>query len=612
LALSGSRGVIPRVRAEHGRRSRDMLDQLPWADMCHGLQAAIGQPTEWTPHHDCEESDVEEEVRGPQQAWKARGLDAEEEREEDGEEQEAEREELGPASQGLAAQEASVSQRFSGYSPFAWGSPRTGVSPFGPFQPESPLVCLVRRMTSGFLSVPDGELERRRLFGDDSDDGKGYERSKVGVQRISGCDEASRQPLDDIPLVALGRYQYRPVDIVGSGGFSTVRKGVDLLTGRPVAIKTFSEMELQRGADMTSGEEADELLRQFEGEVRMLTSLHSAASAFRPSFDSSSFVLAEASLEVGRQIFEGLPPSRELFVEILDFSRRGDGPPRRVGTAGGPAPGARAPSRHPEHQPGPAADGQCYLVLELASETLEEFLAGRKTPLPAREVQRIFREACEVVAALHSLGFVHLDLKPANLMRFPSGRFKLIDMDGMQACGALVPVADIISTPKYCAPEVASATLEDNASEDGISLKISRLLDVFSLGLIGVELAAGAHPLEGVWRHFTDGSVEDEVGFLRFLCSPGAEIPLPLAVRELSAELEGLLRSMLRVRGRASMPEVISSPFFRQDLAAAPGAEQGRCTLAGAAAGQGRRKACCGAWEPRERLRPALPSDGGA
>ncbi|CAK0904666.1 unnamed protein product, partial [Prorocentrum cordatum] len=40
---------------------------------------------------------------------------------------------------------------------------------------------------------------------------------------------------DSVARVVLGRYLYRPKDLMGEGGFSTVCRGVDLLTGQPRA-----------------------------------------------------------------------------------------------------------------------------------------------------------------------------------------------------------------------------------------------------------------------------------------------------------------------------------------------------------------------------------------
>lgn len=544
-----------------------MLDQLHFADVCHNLHSAISQPMGWALQQVGVDSDFEDEVLEPQEVWKLTRPGEEEEEGDDEDEEEAECE-----------QEACRAQEVSERSTFTWGT-QLSISPLTAFQPESPLLSLVRNIRKGLLCIhEDGDdMEKRRLFEAESIFAGVSELTEVAVAANPVFPESSevegghgtRYIGPGSPRVALGRYEYRLHDVIGSGGFSSVRRGVDLVTGRCVAIKTYSGMEYHDGVDGAEPEDAADLIKQFEDEVRMLTVLHTTPAACRPSFDSSSFLLIEGMREVGKQIFEGLPPSRELFVELIDFSRSGDGEPCPSDVARSHLQ-SRTPSRYSQHQPRPAANGQCYLVLELASETLEQYLSQLRAPLSGPEVQRIFREVCEVVAALHSHGFVHLDLKPGNFMRFPSGRFKLIDMDGMQSCGASVPISDIICTPKYCAPEVAIASLQDDASAQEVRLKISRLLDVFSLGLIGAELVSGVHPLEDVWRRLAGGEAEDEVGFLQYLGNPDLEVPLPPAVREISVEFEHLLQSMLRTQGRASMPEVLASPFLRRDLGSAP------------------------------------------
>jgi hypothetical protein len=330
---------------------------------------------------------------------------------------------------------------------------------------SSSLASLVKKVRKGLLCMDEEddegpELEAKPLFDDEFVPQRTPRRQEpkqafcsVEKKREEG---SSKQPGQDVSHIIFGRYEYVPSNVIGSGGFSTVRRAIDLVTGRPVAIKTFRR---EAGdADSDDEDKGEGLLKQFQDEVRMLGILHNTPSGgCSPTMEgNSSFVLTEANLEVGRQIFDGLPPSNDLFVELIDFSRQGDSEPcpsdhMRFQSH------ARVPSRYPEHQAEAAADGLCYLVLELAIETLQQYLApvkaSRRT-LERMEAQRIFREICEVVAALHSRGYVHVDLKPENLMRFPSGRFKLIDMDGMQGCGSSVPVSDLIVTSKYCAPEV--------------------------------------------------------------------------------------------------------------------------------------------------------------
>ncbi len=46
-----------------------------------------------------------------------------------------------------------------------------------------------------------------------------------------------------------------------------------------------------------------------------------------------------------------------------------------------------------------------------------------------------------VVAGLHAKGFIHLDLKPENLMLF-DGMLKLIDVDGCVRIGTAISVSD--------------------------------------------------------------------------------------------------------------------------------------------------------------------------
>ena len=70
-----------------------------------------------------------------------------------------------------------------------------------------------------------------------------------------------------------------------------------------------------------------------------------------------------------------------------------------------------------------------YLVEEyIDGETLEDFVKSA-SPLPGAEVRRIFSEMADAVAYLHSVGVVHADLKPDNIIITRQGRHpKLIDL----------------------------------------------------------------------------------------------------------------------------------------------------------------------------------------
>lgn len=295
---------------------------------------------------------------------------------------------------------------------------------------------------------------------------------------------------------------------------------------------------------------------------------------------TTSFAVSD---EASRDIMDReLPPHHDLFVGLLDFSRCGD-PVCSSSTFGLEAQPTAAEFRE-KLAPGAALDGQYYLILEKADETMQVWLSSMRVCSGTRrleEVRRLFLQLCQVVTGLHWHGLVHLDLKPANVMRFPSGRLKLIDFDGVQPCGCTLPITEIVCTAKYCAPEVADAVLRVN---DGAEVKISRLMDVFSLGLIGVELACGVHPLEDVWARHMGGDSEDEDAYLRCVADLQTEVAIPFAVRSMSAELDDLLRIMLRKEGRASMPEVMAHPFWQTRTTSTPTCA---LSLAGCAAGRG-------------------------
>merc|ERR1711972_1035603 len=114
-------------------------------------------------------------------------------------------------------------------------------------------------------------------------------------------------------------------------------------------------------------------------------------------------------------------------------------------------------------------------------------------------------------------------------MHFPSGRWKLIDMDGMVHPGT-TKAHDICYTPLYVAPELAvqcMAGLED--------LDISRHLDVWSLGMAVCELVTLKPVLQGKLEELMDMKV-----FLDWLSDSKIDIMVPAEVYNLDPLLGDL------------------------------------------------------------------------
>lgn len=133
----------------------------------------------------------------------------------------------------------------------------------------------------------------------------------------------------------------------------------------------------------------------------------------------------------------------------------------------------------PVHDVGVLPDGRPYCAMKLVrGERLDELLARGA---PAAERFRVFARIAEAVAFAHSLGVVHCDLKPGNVMLGPFGEVLVLDWGLATASGG----ARRAGTPGFLAPEQAAGGAVD-ARTDGWAL--GRLLA--ALGLPGRAIAA--------------------------------------------------------------------------------------------------------------------------
>jgi len=130
------------------------------------------------------------------------------------------------------------------------------------------------------------------------------------------------------------------------------------------------------------------------------------------------------------------------------------------------------------------AEGMKFITMEyIEGDDLRTLIHQRKK-IPPNEVVDIVSQICKALDAAHSVGVIHRDLKPQNVMRDHSGRVVVMDFglartlegDGMTMSGALV------GTMEYMSPEQALSKTLDQRS------------DIFSLGLIFYELLTGTTP----------------------------------------------------------------------------------------------------------------------
>jgi serine/threonine protein kinase len=132
-------------------------------------------------------------------------------------------------------------------------------------------------------------------------------------------------------------------------------------------------------------------------------------------------------------------------------------------------------------------DGCPYIVLELVpGSTLRQILDARGR-LPGDEVAAVGTQIADALAAAHSEGIVHRDVKPGNVMVAPDGRVKVMDF-GIADAVWFEPITDtgaFLATAKYVSPEQATGGAATTAS------------DVYSTGVVLYELLAGRPPFDG-------------------------------------------------------------------------------------------------------------------
>jgi TolB-like protein/tetratricopeptide (TPR) repeat protein len=143
------------------------------------------------------------------------------------------------------------------------------------------------------------------------------------------------------------------------------------------------------------------------------------------------------------------------------------------------------------------ANDQAYIAMELVEgRSLDALLAAGA--LPAEQTLRYGLQIAQALGHAHERGMVHRDLKSANVMITPLGQAKVLDFGlakrvsekGLdeattQSQASLTAAGALVGTLPYMAPEQFRGQAADARS------------DVWALGVVLYEMAAGSRPFRG-------------------------------------------------------------------------------------------------------------------
>uniref|UniRef100_A0A3P9DJT2 Protein kinase domain-containing protein n=1 Tax=Maylandia zebra TaxID=106582 RepID=A0A3P9DJT2_9CICH len=208
-------------------------------------------------------------------------------------------------------------------------------------------------------------------------------------------------------------------------------------------------------------------------------------------------------------------------------------------------------------------DGDCIcLNFELLDQCLWDYIEDRENHcLPISEIRPILHQLTNALSHLGSVGIVHADLKPGNIMvvdRYECPiKVKLIDF-GLACPASTVIPGDCVGTVGYEAPEVMIGSLFNEA------------IDMWSLGLVAVELATGYPFYPGrndydVLKFIiqTQGQPPDHV-----LDSDETDYHIMWGREKIQNVFVSLIKEMLALdpNQRITPSEVLHHPFFNPGL----------------------------------------------
>ena len=130
-------------------------------------------------------------------------------------------------------------------------------------------------------------------------------------------------------------------------------------------------------------------------------------------------------------------------------------------------------------------DRDIFIVMErLSGRTLGHELADG--PLDEDRLRDVADAVLGALRAAHAQGLVHRDVKPGNILLTEDGTFKVCDFGIATSLDAGETTTRVpLGTPAYTAPERLRG------------LRATELSDLYSLGVVLYEAAAGARPFTG-------------------------------------------------------------------------------------------------------------------
>jgi len=130
------------------------------------------------------------------------------------------------------------------------------------------------------------------------------------------------------------------------------------------------------------------------------------------------------------------------------------------------------------------AEGVKFITMEFIEGKDLRSVIREKNKFAPEEAVEVIQQVCQALDAAHSVGVIHRDLKPQNIMQDGTGRMLVMDFGLARTLegGGMTQTGAIVGTMEYMSPEQALGKDLDQRS------------DIFALGLILYEMLTGKQP----------------------------------------------------------------------------------------------------------------------
>ncbi len=187
------------------------------------------------------------------------------------------------------------------------------------------------------------------------------------------------------------------------------------------------------------------------------------------------------------------------------------------------------------------AEGTHFIATEfIDGQTLRQLIAHTRMTLV--EILDVSMQVANALQAAHAAGIVHRDIKPENIMLRPDGYVKVLDfglakLTEKSRASSLTPADSQIDTivKAQTMPGTVMGTINYMSPEQARGQVLDQRTDVFSLGVVLYEMAAGRIPFEGAT------SVDTLVSILE-----KEPVPLDQYAPEVPVEFQRIVSKSLR------------------------------------------------------------------